>query len=78
MASAEKSLHAMVEFWLAPTSMDAVHVVEFKNRRAKRQCYVCVEADRTAGAAALFFFRHNDGLWHIFPQGRERPCMRVA
>ncbi|QGZ57534.1 hypothetical protein [Paraburkholderia acidiphila] len=78
MASAEKSLRAMVEFWLAPTSTDAVHVVEFRNRRAKRQCYVCVEASRAAGPAALFFFRHNDGLWHVFPPGRERPSMRVA
>jgi hypothetical protein len=78
MASAEKSLHAMVEFWLAPTSMDAVHVVEFRNRHAKRQCYVRVEANRAAGTAALFFFRHTDGLWHIFPPVRERPSMRVA
>jgi hypothetical protein len=78
MASAGKSLHSMVEHWLAPTSMDTVHVVEFRNQRARRQCYVCVEAGRAAGPAAMFFFRHKDGLWCIFPPCRERPSMRVA
>jgi hypothetical protein len=77
MASAGKSLHSMVERWLVPTSMDTVHVVEFKNQRARRQCYVCVEARRAAGTAAMFFFRHKDGLWCIFPPNREHPTMRV-
>jgi len=39
---------------------------------------VCVEARRAAGTAALFFFRHKDGLWCIFPPSRERPTMRVV
>ena len=68
MASAAKSLRSMVEDWLAPTSMDMVHVIEFKNQRATRQCYVCVEARRAAGTAAMFFFHHNDGLWCVFPR----------
>ncbi|EUC18654.1 hypothetical protein SAMN05446935_4969 [Burkholderia sp. YR290] len=78
MASAAKSLRSMVEDWLAPTSMDMVHVIEFKNQRATRQCYVCVEARRAAGTAAMFFFHHKDGLWCVFPPSRERPTMRVA
>lgn len=78
MASTGKSLHAMVEHWLAPISMDTVHVIEFKNQRARRQCYVCVEARRAAGTAAVFFFRHTDGLWSIFPPRREHPTMRVV
>ena len=77
MASTGKSLRSMVERWLAPTSMDTVHVVEFKNQRARRQCYVCVEARRAAGTAAMFFFR-KDGLWCIFPPDWERPAMRVV
>ncbi|MEZ2305311.1 hypothetical protein AB6809_01560 [Paraburkholderia sp. RCC_158] len=38
---------------------------------------VCVEAQREAGALTLFFFRHGDGLWHVFPPD-ERPAMRIA
>ncbi|WP_207003738.1 hypothetical protein [Trinickia mobilis] len=78
MASAGKSLRSTVEHWLAPTSMGTVHVVEFKNQRARRQCYVCVEACTAAGTAAMFFFGHRDGLWCIFPPGRDRPTMRVV
>ena len=59
MASAGKSLRSMVERWLAPSSMDTVHVVEFKNQRARRQCYACVETRRAAGTAAMFFFRRD-------------------
>ncbi|WP_246217411.1 hypothetical protein [Paraburkholderia panacisoli] len=68
----------MVEHWLASTSMDMVHVVEFKNQRATRQYYVCVEARRAAGTAAMFFIRRKDGLWCISPPSRERSTMRAV
>ncbi len=78
MASAEKSLRLMVEHWLAPELGDQVRVTRFRNRRSTRECYVCVETFNATGPVAMFFFRHQDGTWRIFPPGRERPTMRVA
>jgi hypothetical protein len=78
MASTGKSLRQMVEHWLAPAPGEGVQVTAFRNRRSMQQCYVCVETSRAARPAAMFFFRHRDGNWCIFPPNRERPAMRVA
>jgi hypothetical protein len=59
-----------VEKWLAPAPATSVHVIEFGRTRWGGSRYVCVEiAD---GARALFFFRHDDGSWHVFPSASDR------
>jgi hypothetical protein len=78
MASAYHSLRLIVERWLAPDPARGVRVIEFRNRRSPRECYVCVETFRRSGTVALFFFRHQDGAWRIFPPDRERPSIRVT
>lgn len=78
MSTARNSLREMVEHWLAPNPTDELRVTEFRNRRATRECYVCVETLTEAGPVALFFFRHQDGVWRVFPPSRERPAMRIT
>lgn len=78
MSTAKNSLREMVEHWLTPNLADELRVTEFRNRRAKRECYVCVETLTAAGPVALFFFRHQDGVWRIFPPSRERLAMRAT
>nr|WP_085489247.1 hypothetical protein [Paraburkholderia susongensis] len=78
MAGGQKSLRVMVEDWLAPDPAKGVRVTEFRNRRSQHECYVCVETLRAAGPVALFFFRHQDGAWRIFPPARERPAMQAT
>ncbi|MCA8057419.1 hypothetical protein QZM30_34960 [Burkholderia orbicola] len=78
MASSEKSLRLMVERWLIPEPAGRVRVSRFRNSRVRRECYVCVEAFNATGRVAMFFFRHQDGAWRIFPPSPERPTMRVA
>ncbi|PMS36876.1 hypothetical protein C0Z20_12090 [Trinickia symbiotica] len=75
MASGQNSLRLMVEHWLAPDPAMGVRVTKFINRRSKRECYVCVETLRTDGPVAIFFFRHQDGAWHVFPPAPERLAM---
>ena len=77
MASAGKSLRLMVDHWLGPAPGDKVHVTEFRTRRSIDQRYVCVETLRAAGPVAMFFFRHRDGNWCIYPPARERPMFRM-
>ena len=78
MASAEKSLRLMIEHWLGPELGDEVRVTRFRNRRSTRECYVRVETFNAAGPVAMFFFRHQDGTWRIFPPSQERPAMCVG
>ena len=77
MNSPKDSLRAMVEHWLAPDPASGLRVTRFRNRRSKHECYVRVETLTAAGPVALFFFRHRDGVWRIFPPSVERPAMRV-
>ncbi|MGO4308231.1 hypothetical protein, partial [Cupriavidus sp. RAF12] len=53
----------------------SVHVVEFSRTLSGRRRYVCVETAQPAGLRALFFFRHDDGCWRVFPPAVERPPM---
>ncbi len=78
MASADKSLRHMIEHWLGPAHDDQVRVTRFRNRRSTRECYVRVETSNAAGPVAMFFFRHQDGTWRIFPPSQERPAMRLG
>ncbi|HEY2000027.1 hypothetical protein [Paraburkholderia sp.] len=66
-AASERSLRFLVEKWLAPGPSGSVHVTEFSRTRAGRRRYVRVETALAAGARGLFFFRHDDGCWCVFP-----------
>lgn len=77
MANGDRSLRAMVTYWLVPDPAGPVRVTRFKNQPAKRECYVCVEAFCGGKQATMFFFRHPDRIWRIFPPERSRPALRV-
>jgi hypothetical protein len=77
MAASERSLRDLIEKWLDATGAASARVqLQPSPRRGMKRC-VCVEAQREAGVLTLFFFRHGDGLWHVFPPD-ERPAMRIA
>jgi hypothetical protein len=66
-AASEQSLRFLVEKWLAPGPSIPVRVTEFSRTRTGRRRYVRVETALAAGARGLFFFRHDDGCWCVFP-----------
>ncbi|MPW20026.1 hypothetical protein GCT13_24820 [Paraburkholderia sp. CNPSo 3157] len=72
MNTAEKSLRSLVDRWLTPTSATPVRVIQFGRTSSSRGRYVRVEAHRPDGPVALFFFRHNDGTWRVFPPDTAR------
>ncbi|SFT85292.1 hypothetical protein SAMN05192563_1004382 [Paraburkholderia aspalathi] len=76
MASAGKSLKTMVQDWLEPDPGRGFRVSHVG--RSGHGRYVCVVADNGAGSKAMFFFRHRDGSWSVFPPEPERPAMQVA
>jgi hypothetical protein len=71
----EHSLRFQVEKWLAPGPTIPVHVTEFSRTRWARRRYVRVETSLPVGSRALFFFRHDDGCWYVFPPTADGPKM---
>ena len=65
--NAEKSLRFLVEKWLTQNLAAPVRVTRFGRMIHSRRRYVCVEAQRPKGSIALYFFRHDDGAWRVFP-----------
>jgi hypothetical protein len=78
MLNAEKSLRLMVEKWLAPNPAIPVRVTQFGFARSNHRRYVCVEALRPTGPVGIFFFRHGDGTWCVFPPEVKRPAMNAS
>ncbi|MGF6634109.1 hypothetical protein OKW38_002790 [Paraburkholderia sp. MM5496-R1] len=81
----EQSLRCQVEKWPAPSPTMHVHVTRFSRTAGNGRRYVCVETSSPAGARALFFFRHDDGRWSVFPptanrrkSTAEHPLVQVA
>ncbi|EEA02246.1 conserved hypothetical protein [Burkholderia sp. H160] len=66
-AANERSLRFTVEKWLAPSPAQPVHVTEFSRTRMSGRRYVRVETSAQEGGRGLFFFRHDDGCWCVFP-----------
>lgn len=69
----EQSLRCQVDKWLAPGSSTLVHVVKFSRTLSGGRRYVCVGTSQPAGLWTLYFFRHDDGCWRVFPPTVDSP-----
>lgn len=78
MNIAERSLRLQVEKWLVPTPSTPIRVTRFSRTRWNQRRYVRVEILRPAGAVGIFFFRHDDGTWCVFPAETGRLAMRAS
>jgi hypothetical protein len=77
MNISERSLRFQVEKWLVPALSTPVRVTQFSRMRSNQRRFVRVEVLRPAGLAGMFFFRHDDGTWCVFPPATERLAMRA-
>lgn len=75
MCAPETSLRGLVDKWLAPTHAMRTRVTRFSRLSLHSQRYVCVETSGPTGTLALFFFRHDDGSWRVYPPEAQRPAM---
>jgi len=78
MSSCPRSLHSLVDKWLAPTPTTMIRVTRFRPTDPNNSRYVRVETARQTGTMAMFFFRHQDG-WCVFPptSNQTAPWIRV-
>jgi hypothetical protein len=75
MNTAEKSLHYLVDKWLAPSPSVTIRVIQFGRIHGGNRRYVQVEALAPSGSRAIFFFLHDDGCWCVFPPKIAQPSM---
>jgi hypothetical protein len=73
----DTSLHALVDKWLAPSLATPARVTRFGRAHLTNRRYVCVEAGRAGQVLTIFFFRHRDGAWCVFPPADEQPQPRA-
>jgi len=70
------SLRLLVEKWLAPTPAMPARIARFSRMTPDQRRYVCVESLRPGGTLVIFFFRHDDRSWRVFPPAAPRPAMK--
>lgn len=83
MDGTRQSLRAIADKWLVLQPDTLVEIRRCAHGRkngyghtGKRRCVYI----RTLGAAnevGLFFFRHDDGAWYIFPPSDVSPVVRI-
>jgi hypothetical protein len=78
MNTVKESLRLVVEKWLGPTNTMPVRIARFGRMSSNQRRYVCVEASQSAGAVAIYFFLHDDGMWRVFPPAVNRMAMSVS
>lgn len=77
MRSADTSLRWMIEKWMSPSELSDVRVSRHGGLHVEHRC-IQVQARRRGGPLSIYFFRHPDGSWRVFPPERNRPAMRVT
>ncbi|MGV2292551.1 hypothetical protein AAHK20_27845 [Trinickia sp. YCB016] len=78
MAVAERSLRMLIDKWIGSTGATSVRVSLMVHGSVRRRRCVCIHLERPAGMFMLFFFRHDDGSWHVIPPETTRPAMSAC
>jgi hypothetical protein len=70
-----QSLRGQVKKWLAPAMNTPVKLTRHNNQNL--QC-VRAEVKSATHSLIIFFFKHPDGAWQVFPPCPARPAMRTC
>ncbi|TCG05288.1 hypothetical protein BZM27_34830 [Paraburkholderia steynii] len=71
------TLRSVVEKWLELKTLKSARVTMFGRTLSGGRRYVCVETMHDGEKLALFFFRHDDGGWRVFPPAPTLPEMTL-
>jgi hypothetical protein len=67
----------MAEKWLSLQPDMQVHITRHAQGQGMRRACVHVTTAGARGEVGMFFFRHDDGSWYIFPPRESRLSMGV-
>ena len=73
--AANTSLRAQIEKLVGSTRGPSARVRLLDRSRTEGTRRVCIQIERPTGTFSVFFFRHADGTWRVFPPTRRRPEM---
>ncbi|EEA01865.1 conserved hypothetical protein [Burkholderia sp. H160] len=73
-----RSLRSQVEKLVGPTGNRGARVRLLDRSRSGGTCRVWIQIELPSGAFSIFFFRHADGTWHVFPPCQRRPEMGIG
>lgn len=73
-------LRRLIDKWLAPSDTSPIRIkrLQFSDKVYRERRCVCVESIKPGRTLAIFFFRHDDGFWYVFPPAATRSAMRAA
>lgn len=74
MCTRDRTLRRLMDKWIDPAAASPIRVTRLSLAGEKAR-YVRVEAQCTGGPVVMFFFRHDDGQWCVFPPQARRPMM---
>jgi hypothetical protein len=67
-----QSLRGQVDKWLSPDAAVPIRVTAFGRIYAGGARYVSVEVKSITGLRSLYFFKHSDGSWRVYPPTADR------
>jgi hypothetical protein len=67
MQSEVNSLRWLVEKWLPSAPATPLRMTRYGRANSSQIRIVRVQTSGTAMPFAIFFFRHDDGAWRVFP-----------
>ncbi|MDF3839889.1 hypothetical protein P3W85_44195 [Cupriavidus basilensis] len=63
----EATLRGLIDKWLGPTSTTSARITRVRSPQLRPGGCVRVEVVRASDELSLYFFRHEDGAWRVFP-----------
>jgi hypothetical protein len=72
----ERSLRSLIEKWLGPTPATPVRLTRYGRVNSSQIRCVLAQSSEPTRALSIFFFRHDDGGWCVFPPAVSGPVMR--
>ena len=75
MSAAGRSLRWLIDKWLTPVPGRPIRLSRFSYSTANELRCIRVESLLATGPLEIFFFRHDDGSWRVFPPAPKRPMM---
>jgi hypothetical protein len=76
MDESTNSLLSIVNSWLISNGAIPTRITPFRTGDARHGSAVRVEASRATDVVEILFFRHEDGMWRVFPQEPLRPVIK--
>ena len=76
-STVEQSLRSVAEKWFEFEPLKSARVTMFSRTLSGGRRYVCIETTHDREKLALFFFRHDDGCWRVFPPAPTLPEMTL-